>query len=192
MSLSHRRAWLIVLVVTMVTAAVVAPRAADAGPQSFTAEAPTEVPLQVGALTVPAGWTVDIPAAAGSVLVATKDGVEVVAFDALWLGSSESLLERAAELVADGEAELPPFEDHARESCLTGPGVREHYTVTIPEAGDDSPRRVDVVRVECTALVLHTTGSQAAVDAVAGDLADIIDSAWLPEAGLGALEEGQS
>lgn len=185
----QRASWLAVLLVTLVAFGVVIPRLPAWGDESMALNVDTEVGMATAAVTIPAGWDLDIAASSQQIPVASRAGVEVTTTDAAWLGETPDLLGNVAELLFDGDAVIPDVAAKA-DAPADGASSREVWQLTPTEAASqDAPVRVDVIRDGQGVVLVVARGGADDVTA----LSDAIDAISASVAlDMSAIELGAS
>ena len=167
----QRASWLGVVLVTLVACAAVVPLAPTLGPTTIFLSDDTVLDLASASLTMPAGWDVDIAASSLRSPTATRQGVEVSATDAIWLGDSDSLLAKVNDLVFDGQGAVPGVPDGAR-----GAEAERWRIVAGSSADSAAPARVDVVREGQSVVLLVVRGEASDVERLGAELDAIVAS----------------
>lgn len=175
----QRASWLAVLLVTLVAFGLMIPRLPAWGDDSKTLEVDTEVGMATAAVTIPAGWALDIAAASQQIPVASRNGVEVTIMDAVWLGDSSDLLGNVADLLFDGDAVIPDVTAQA-DAPAGGTPLREVWQLAAtPAASDDAPVRVDVIRDGQGVVLVAARGAESDVTALSDAIDAMSDSVQL-------------
>jgi hypothetical protein len=153
-ALRHRAGvWSVVIAVTALAFTFAVPQLPQLLPQERPVEAGEVFPVSIGTVEGPAGWTLDIRAAATGNPVFTQESLTVVVFDGIWFGSSANLVDNLATTLRSrgAEVEVPQVADDA-----TG-ASREQYVFDYHQ-GDNVGHMV-VVREDITVMVLRATGN---------------------------------
>ena len=180
----QRASWLAVLLVTLVAFGLIIPRLPALGDESMTLTADTEVGMATAAVTIPAGWDLDIAASSQQMPVASRDGVEVTTTDAVWLGETSDLLANVADLLFDGDAVIPDVAAQA-DASPDGASSREVWRLNPSEAaGQDAPVRVDVIRDGQGVVLVVARGAASDVNAQSDAIDGITASVELDLSGL--------
>ena len=173
--------------VTLVVFGLVIPIVADQGPSTQRLSEDTVVGTTYGEVTLPAGWDLDIAAAASSSPVVRKRDVTIGVGDGVWFEGSAGLLENISELIYDTPAILPPApDDDGLFSGLSDPlsegaeeyePVRQEFRITAGiNAGADEPHFVDVVRYGESVIFVVVRGDADAVKRELDTVRAIVDS----------------
>ena len=180
----QRASWLAVLLVTLVVFGLLIPRLPAWGDESMALKADTEVGMATAAVTIPAGWDLDIAASSQQIPVASRDGVEVTATDAVWLGETSDLLGNVADLLFDGDAVIPDVVAKA-DAAADGASSREVWQLAPTEAvSQDAPVRVDVIRDGQGVVLVVARGAANDVIALSDAIDAISDSVQLDLSGI--------
>lgn len=173
MTRTQRVSWLLVVLTTAVLSAFVAPLAPSLSASSRTLDGDTVLALNTATVTLPAGWDIDIAAASQSQPSASLGDVDVNIADALWLGSSERLLDNVADLTFSSPPLIPAVPDGANGA------KREVWTIATSDVSSDDPQRVVVVRQEENVVLVVVRGPADEVEALGGALDAIVASVSL-------------
>ncbi len=167
----QRALWLAVVVVTLVAFGFVIPILPSLGPDSKLLTSDDAMELTMASVTIPAGWDVDIASASQGRPVATKGNVQFGVADALWLGASDRLVERVADMVFSHSTTLPDIPADAN-----GQGD-EQWEIVSDEDGDGrDPQRVIVLRRDTAVVLVVVRGPKADVAAVEDAIDSIVAS----------------
>lgn|GEM_PF-1709829 len=183
-----KRAGLVgVALTTLVVFGLLIPLVADQGPTTQRLTADTVIGTTYGAATLPAGWDLNIAAAASSSPVVTKGDVTIGVGDGVWFEGSAGLLENIADLIYNTPAILPPApEDDGPFSNLAGSvtedpeeyePVRQVFRISAGlNAASSEPRFIDVVRYGESVIYVIVRGDDAAVARELDTVQAIVDS----------------
>jgi hypothetical protein len=168
----QRASWLVGALVTLVMFGLIVPLLPALGPDSRHLDVDTTVGLATASVTIPAGWDLDIAAASQSRPVAALGDVEVSVVDAVWLGTSQRLVDNASSLVFSTSPAVPEIPDDA-----DGADREEWLVVAAADAEDDDPRQMTVIRnAESVVLVIvrgPAADVEAAIDAIDAIVASV-------------------
>ncbi len=170
----QRALWLAVIVVTLVAFGVGIPLLPSLGPDTRHLTSADTLQLSTAAVTIPAGWDVNIAAASQGQPVVSRGKVEVAVADAVWLGKSKQLVAHAADMAYSQPPVLPDVPANAdgahgeKWQILAGPG-----------AASDDPRRVVVLRRDSSVVLVIVRGPAADVAAASGAIDSIVASVSL-------------
>ncbi len=180
----QRASWLAVLLVTLVAFGLIIPQLPALGDESIALSADTPVGMATAAVTIPAGWDLNIAASSQQIPVASRDGVEVTTSDGLWFGETSDLLANVARLLFDGDAVIPDVAARA-DAPADGASAREVWHLTPTDAASqDAPVRVDVIRDGQGVVLVAARGSAGDVAALSDAIDAISDSVQLDLSGL--------
>lgn len=164
--------WLLATAASILALSIGAPVLAARGPDTETSEEPRTLELMGASFTVPAGWAVDLESAAGGSPELSRDGVSVGVSEAVWLGTSDALVERVAELAFEGAAVLPDVPDDAKGE------PREQWEIVSGDDAAGGKKLVIVVRSAQSVVLVRVSGPAGAVEA-AQDQIDAITGSIL-------------
>ncbi len=187
MSSLKRAALLGATVVTLVVFGLVFPLVAEQGPATERLDESTVVGTTYGEVTLPAGWDLDIAAAASSTPVIRKRDVTIGVSDGVWFEGSARLLENIAALIYETPADLPPapdddgllitITDPASEAAQNYEPTRAEFRINAgPDASGDEPQFIDVVRYGESVILVVVRGDGDAVAREADTIRDIVQS----------------
>ncbi len=180
----QRASWFALLLVTLVAFGLIIPRLPALGDESMALGVDTEVGMATAAVTIPAGWDLDIAASSQRVPVASRDGVEVTTTDAVWLGKTSNLLGNVADLLFDGDAVIPDVAAKA-DASADGASSREMWRLTPTDAASPgAPVRVDVIRDGQGVVLVVARGTANDVAALSDAIDAIAASVQLDLSGL--------
>lgn len=173
--------------VTLVVFGLVIPTVAEQGPSTQRLSEDTVVGTVYGEVTLPAGWDLDIAAAASSSPVVRKRDVTIGVGDGVWFEGSAGLLENIAELIYDTPPVIPPApDDDGLFSGLADPlsdsadeyePTRDVFRITAGvNAGPDEPHFVDVVRYGESVIFIVVRGDVDGVERELDTVRAIVDS----------------
>ncbi len=167
----QRALWLGVVIVTLVSFGIVIPTLPSLGPDTRLLTKDDTLELAMASVTIPAGWDVDIASAALGRPVAAQGDVQIGIADALWLGGSSRLVERAAGMVFAHAATLPDVPADAN-------GADGEQWEIFPAAGaeDGDPQRLIVLRRDTSVVLVVVRGPEADVAALADSIDSIVAS----------------
>jgi hypothetical protein len=181
----QRALWLAVVAVTLVAFGVGIPRLPSLGPDTRYLTSAHTLQLSTAAVTLPAGWDVNIAAASQGQPVASLGNVEIGIADAVWLGKSRQLVAHAAKLVYSRTPVLPDIPANA-----DGKGGEKWQILAASGAPSGDPRRVIVLRQDTSVVLVIVRGPAAEVaaasDAIDSVVASVTFDGFTPNVGAGA------
>jgi hypothetical protein len=174
-------------IATLSVFGLVIPLLANQGPATQRLTEDTVVGTTYGEVTLPAGWDLDIAAAASSSPVVSKRDITIGVGDGVWFEGSAGLLENIADLIYDTPASIPPApDDDGPFSNLSGSFTeepdeyepfRQVFRISAGiNASSDEPRFVDVVRYGESVIFVVVRGDDEGVARELDTVRAIVDS----------------
>lgn len=163
--------WSAVIVVSAAIFALLVPQLPDRFPAERDTVPGEVLPVGIGSIAAPAGWSLDTAAASSGTPVMTRGEVTITAYDGVWFGASEGLVSKLRDRIANQGYEV--------SEVYVDPDAKGETREVHPFSfrSDDYAGQLFVIREEIGIVVVRAEGPADAL-AEAGDVVrEVVDSA---------------